>query len=265
MGRRKKNSTGQQQPRKTCLFCSSAADSAEHIFGNWLNKAGRGGDGVRTWTADGKPVIEKGGPFSKKLKIVCKRCNNVWMSRMESEVAPILVRMFDWDGQAPLTLTIDEQIALARWAFKTSVVAAHVNGQPYFPFEQCQDFRTNDTLPQCWIRIGHGGNPSPQDYFNDGDHYDLVGECDFLPANATTKVGGVNTTFPFYAAAFRLFNVVFDVRGYYLPGQDIKATPPPEHQEALPQIWPGLGAPLPWPPSRTVDSIGGVHALVNTR
>ncbi|MCX4745195.1 hypothetical protein OG455_06615 [Kitasatospora sp. NBC_01287] len=260
-----KRSAGQQQSRKKCLFCSSNADSAEHIFADWLHRAYGGGEGVRTWTVDGTPVTEKGGPFSKKLKIVCRPCNNVWMSSMEEKAKPALVKMFDWDGKATLQLDSDEQIALARWGFKTAVVAAHVSGRPVFPLQQCQDFRASDTLPQCWIRIGLGDSPPPRDYFGDNIRYDLVGECDFLPANATMLVDGVKTTFPFYRAAFRLFNVVCDVMGYHLPGAEITATPPPDHQDALTQIWPNPASLVTWPPKRTVDSIGGVHQLVSSR
>lgn len=263
---RKKNSAKQQLARKKCIFCPSNADSAEHVLPDWLNRWGPGGgEGVRQRSANGVPIIETGGPFSKKLKIVCRPCNNVWMSRMEAEAQPALVRMFEWDGVSALQLEPSEQLALARWAFKTAVVAAHVNGEPSFPFQQCRDFRTNDTLPRCFIRIGTCEMPQDGAYSYSAKNYDFVAEFQFLPGNATAEIDGAKTTFPLYRSAFRLYNVAFDLLGYEHPSYVFTPAPPQEIQDALTQIWPSPDEPVTWLPKTTVDSVGGIEKLVTAR
>lgn len=264
MGRKKKDCAKQLPPRKQCIFCPSNADSAEHILPDWLNRWGPGGgEGVRQLNVNGTPVIENGGPFSKKLKLVCRPCNNVWMSGMEAEAQPALVRMFEWDGKAPLQLAPDEQLALARWAFKTAVVAAHVDGQPTFPFQQCRDFHTNNKLPACFIGIGT--SEKPHGYSHGGNSYDLVAEFQYLPANATAQINGVQTTFPLYRAAFRLYNVAFDLLGYEHPSYVFTPVPPQDIQDAITPIWPSQTGLVTWPPKRTVNSIGGIQKLVTSR
>lgn len=49
----------------------------EHVFGDWLRKSGFNGEGVREIIpGDGtQPIVQKGGPFSKKLPIACRSCN----------------------------------------------------------------------------------------------------------------------------------------------------------------------------------------------
>ena len=82
--------------RRTCLFCASSAPlNGEHIFGDWLQNLGYTGEGVREIArGDGsEPIIQRGGPFSKKLKVVCYLCNNEWMSGMETAAQPVLTAM----------------------------------------------------------------------------------------------------------------------------------------------------------------------------
>ena len=68
------------------------------------------------WSADRVSTLQKGGPFSKKLKIACRQCNGVWMSGMETSAKPLLVEMFQRDR---VELNEAAQRDLARWAFRT--------------------------------------------------------------------------------------------------------------------------------------------------
>ncbi|MGW2989347.1 hypothetical protein [Streptomyces goshikiensis] len=261
----KKTSGKEQQPRRQCLFCSSWADSAEHVFPNWLNKLGLGGEGVRQFGNEvGQIRYEQGGPFSKKIKVVCRPCNNVWMSGMEAEARPALTRMLAWDGRNPLQFDAAAQRALARWAFKTAAVAAHLESQQTFPLPHCRAFRQSDQLPRCEVRIGFAKAPPTQQHPYDSRTYDEVGESQFQPATATAWVDGKPTTFPFYRATFRLFNIVFDVMGYVSNDIHLTVIPPQIHQEALTQVWPTTVTSVTWPPAKTVDSIGGVAWLVSS-
>src|SRR5690348_221994 len=112
----------QALPPRICLFCGAIGPlNEEHIYGDWLRNLGFAGEGVREIVpGDGsQPIIQRGGPFTKKLKIVCYPCNNQWMSSMETAAKPLLTAMFNAAGSS---VELDEaaQLALARWAFKTA-------------------------------------------------------------------------------------------------------------------------------------------------
>ena len=54
-----------------------------------------------------------------KARVVCSTCNNGWMSRIEERVKPVLGPMLTGHAAA---LDSAAQVALARWAIKTSMV-----------------------------------------------------------------------------------------------------------------------------------------------
>jgi hypothetical protein len=54
------------------------------------------------------------------VKQVCKTCNNEWMSALEEDVRPFLTPMIL--GEAPVSLTPDNQHALACWTMKTALM-----------------------------------------------------------------------------------------------------------------------------------------------
>src|SRR5438477_5572571 len=74
-------------------------------------------------------VFSEGGAFSKKIKVVCGRCNSGWMSRLEKKAGPILRQLFLASPAAPVRLDRGEQDVLARWAAKTAVVISAIDHQ----------------------------------------------------------------------------------------------------------------------------------------
>jgi len=91
---------------RACIFCEKEGDlSKEHLWPNWLSKMYlRKGDekhtfGSRTYlnkeiVRDG--VYERPGHlFSLKNRVVCQTCNNGWMSKVENDTKPIILRMIN--------------------------------------------------------------------------------------------------------------------------------------------------------------------------
>jgi len=56
--------------------------------------------------------IQQGQVYTKRLKVVCKKCNNTWMSGIEERVKPILIPLIQG---VPITLTEEYKVKLARW------------------------------------------------------------------------------------------------------------------------------------------------------
>jgi hypothetical protein len=106
-----------------CIFCASPADSGEDIFPSWIRKRipqptgpmpvihNVDGTDIDVWNAYQLTFL--------KLKAVCARCNNTWMSRIENKVARILLNMIVGTS---ITLSPEEQVDLATWASLKSIV-----------------------------------------------------------------------------------------------------------------------------------------------
>jgi hypothetical protein len=230
--------------------------NAEHIYGDWLRKLGYTGEGVREIiSGDGStPVIQRGGPFSKKLKIVCYPCNNEWMSGMETAAEPLLTAMFNARGSS-VPLDDAAQLALARWAFKTAAVAAQVDRSDPFPLAHRREFHETDLPPRhAQVRIGTASIPT----FPRGEQ---LAESRFEPKTATITRAGQATSFPFYRATFRLLNVVFDIIGYVADADMLNIDVSDDLGRALLPLWPSAHPQIWWPPVTSLDVIGGVPGL----
>jgi hypothetical protein len=132
-----------QYGRGKCIFCQRQPPdvpmSKEHLFGDWLRELFPRNDatthmlGVLEWI--GAPFRSKpterikpsaqGHSGSKKVRHVCKECNEGWLSeKVESAAKPILTSVLRGD-----VVEIDEdmQRIIATWAAKTVMVAEYVH------------------------------------------------------------------------------------------------------------------------------------------
>lgn len=124
--------------RRVCIFCGGASGariSKEHVFGFWLrdlfprDKTTTHKSVYVQWPdeAGPQPAYEKwshgqGHVGSKKLRVLCQRCNNVQLGRLE-----------EWAKEALLPLIVGNranilpggQQLLATWAAKTAMIAEH--------------------------------------------------------------------------------------------------------------------------------------------
>lgn len=113
---------------RQCAFCGAVGRlTAEHVFGDWLNKIG----------FDPSPRRASAGPlnrlrrdlgvsvgFKQKVRDVCAECNHGWMSRLEESTRLVL---------APLVLGEDIGVSreysacIAAWVQKTALVSMLVS------------------------------------------------------------------------------------------------------------------------------------------
>jgi hypothetical protein len=119
-----------------CIFCLTPGTTGEHLFADWLRvlfprtPTDTRTVGVTQWGKDirGKLYampqrdIERGHSGSKKIRFVCRGCNNGWMSRMEERTKPILTRLIT--GVPHFVSTFDQQ-TLATWVAKTVMVGEY--------------------------------------------------------------------------------------------------------------------------------------------
>jgi hypothetical protein len=122
--------------RGRCIFCERQPPeikiSKEHVFADWLRAIFPRSDkithtlGYVNWTTapgSSRPTITakrgQGHSGSKKVKAVCQSCNETWLSNdIEDAAKPILIPLI---ANQTLTLNVEMQWRLARWAAKTGM------------------------------------------------------------------------------------------------------------------------------------------------
>lgn len=132
---------GRRVQARACIFCGSTPVTREHVWPQWLSR--RFPDSPLNWPNDSnsRPLLrqrakmvapgswvstewedEKGQgntPAEHVVKAACRDCNSGWMSRLEVEAAPIIVRQM-WRRRDQLTDS--ERHILLRWLAKTTAI-----------------------------------------------------------------------------------------------------------------------------------------------
>lgn len=133
---------------KECAFCEHTGKlSNEHIVSQWLADLFPGPISAHYGTGDkAKHFIT--GSMDWKAGVVCKRCNETWMSKIESEHAkPVLTPLVTGELSIPIGLKEAESIAL--FAFKTAVILDHANrkAEPFFSRRIRVAFKNHHSIP----------------------------------------------------------------------------------------------------------------------
>lgn len=125
----------QKSPRK-CIFCGDGNNiSKEHYWPRWLREY-VSIDGKYTYHNGSigqipvpgipehgfelvNPTRRTGDPYSQRLQVVCKSCNNNWMSQLQDAAKPLLIPHIN--GEWPDKNSADQQ-KLAAWAVMFTMV-----------------------------------------------------------------------------------------------------------------------------------------------
>lgn len=118
----------------SCVFCgqTNVKMSKEHVFGDWISRyfieeLGVDLKGVAEMVdVDGQITQFPTTPFQQKVRIVCKPCNEGWMSKLENDVMEMLKLMMI--GK-PVMLRSNAKKHLAFWCAKTALVLDHLHPQ----------------------------------------------------------------------------------------------------------------------------------------
>lgn len=115
-----------------CIFCGGTPLSREHIWADWLRAYIRrnlpyyhSGRAILNPDRSLERATKKysGDPRSRRLKIVCAKCNNGWMSSLQNAAKPILIPLLQG---AAATLSHDRQNTLAAWVAMTVICAEYL-------------------------------------------------------------------------------------------------------------------------------------------
>ena len=160
--------------QRRCIFCGSPKVSGEHLWPEWMHpylpkqpnamkreiynhiKLGK----VLS-LAQKKP--QQGHTYTKKVRAVCKPCNEIWMSRIEEEAKPILIPLL---RGLPLLLDREKRSKLAVWlALKVMVGESHDPRDAVTMQEDRTAFMLSRTIPP-YMKIWIGSHDSEDWYMS---------------------------------------------------------------------------------------------------
>ena len=158
-----------QQPQGKCIFCNGKGLSKEHIWSDWLKEiiprnSAHGNSWAGAWidpkfqefkwTKLPREESRQGPVISRKVRNVCKACNNGWISEVVNRAKPILKRLAT--GQA-LHLMDDDRSKLIAWLALSTIMQEFANpGTHVIQATDRQFLMENKSPPQQWsIWIGH--------------------------------------------------------------------------------------------------------------
>jgi hypothetical protein len=128
---------------ETCIFCGNPADSKEDLFPRWILKRVNTRQPLRRQLGDAPPELTEDQEV--RLPCVCQRCNNTWMSGMETTVKKFMGAMIEG-----LYFSLDRQNQqnLAEWAVKCAMCNDTVDVHPrFFTEAECYAFKRKRTIP----------------------------------------------------------------------------------------------------------------------
>lgn len=160
-------------PPRRCIFCGGTPISKEHIWPAWMRPylpAGQFAQFIRSSDLRGPipqlragPLNRKGDGRSQKLKVVCRPCNNNWMSVLQDRTKATLVPLLLNDIQE---ISEPEHELLATWATMFTMVYETCQPNPVRTATtgaQRSLFKAEQKPPQHWIFwcAPHDGVSSP--------------------------------------------------------------------------------------------------------
>lgn len=237
-----------------CIFCGEGKLSKEHIWANWLREyIPRPLEKHKVRSAlimpddiKEKVQVRSGDPHSRRIRCVCRGCNNGWMSQLQELAKPVLIPLIK--GQATIINRKNARL-LAGWASMFVMVAEFMNSEMVaVPAQDRAWLRLHKTPPSHW-RIWVGSHECTQISKWNHNVVTLAHGEDEKGAQSYPPVPNTQTS-TFLVGDQLLFHVMSSVVGRRL----VSRWRHPKGIEAkLPLVWPFKGRAFHWPPAGTLS------------
>jgi hypothetical protein len=246
-----------------CVFCGSLGVTKQHIWPDWLKKVipREGSEHFQLLTkikaTDPKLVTlqpelqsHNGPTGSRKIRNVCAKCNNGWMSKLESSAKPILI---DLMSSKKVFLDFDQQEILSNWIVMISIMAEYTDKATLaIPDNHRYHLMQNKPISDGWrIWIGtYSGIEWKQRYRHQGGvvalkNIDHVTYFEVATQFSTFVIGSLlihatSTTIPNHYP-------IFD----------------PRISDYLVQIWPRIAPSVTWPSPMIISDKNAIDIADN--
>jgi hypothetical protein len=171
---------------RLCLMCGNPliARAREHVFPQWLlEHLGIRDERVRGihWKHNGtgfeeKPVSLREMDYASMTEgRVCATCNQGWMSQLEDNARPLLIKMID--GSCKIGSLKDSETALlGRWAAKTSyMLNSSANFNLRVPETHRQILRNGDLIPSNVAVVATQHIPTERSHWVQNSSWNVIG------------------------------------------------------------------------------------------
>lgn len=237
-----------------CIFCGSQYQiTKEHVFPVWLRDIFRRGptDTHTFGFHDENPITPgastvarrrsgQGQVGSKKIRKVCRQCNNGWLSRLEDDARPILYDLVY--GNSRQLSPLDQRI-LSDWIVKTTMTAEFlIHDQIAIKQEERVEYRFR-RLPRPNWRLWCGPYSGRKFRACGVFHYGFGLYLPPLPMRQGIK----NTQFTILGLGH------FLAVSFSSEDERLTLELGDNWQRALYRLWPSSWRPLQWPLGRSID------------
>jgi len=246
--RKERQDIAEKGPRQ-CVFCTNNANSPEHVWSKWMAPHFKrtAHDAREEFFQDFHPKTagpptrheKHGHPTTMKLKVVCRVCNNGWMSGVESAAKPFIEPMLTGKRTR---LNSEAQRAVTTWmAMKMMIVERASWTTAVFTRDQALSFAMNRSPPDnLKVSLLHSHDEFAGTRVSRGyaglfkNREDSVGK-DNMP-NTQSVMFGIGQLL-----IFAIHSQLSDLEMGKLRKKFAK------------QIWPARRLLVTWPPSQTVN------------
>ena len=157
------------QEVRRCIFCGATGLSKEHIWSDWLktliarrkehtqDKAKFDFDNTTKTFGTLEPLVSKkvqGCPTQKKVRVVCEKCNNGWMSRAVEDAKPIASKLILGER---CQYNEDDLRKLTIWLAITTVMQDFIGDSHISPEDRVILMNTSEPPPDWTMWIGYYG------------------------------------------------------------------------------------------------------------
>ena len=237
---------------RSCIFCDNRPSTKEDAWPLWLIRLLRTGPGRIDGERGGRRFVWRVVEPGLKVKFVCARCNNGWMSDLENRVKPIIETLV---GEERVTLSSVDQATLATWAVKNAMVFEALRfGRSWF-FAKTDRVALREALsPTPWTAVWIAKCVEPPGAFCSASNLSGVA------GRLADQVKAYVTTMCFGPLAIQVLTYKLPSSVALSANVTAEPKPGPWEQVTIP-IWPAQLAPVAWPPSLGLSGELGIEAF----
>jgi hypothetical protein len=148
------------RPQRFCIFCRKAGLTHEHVWADWLKRFIPKTAVEYTYLAatlhptqsDFKRKKIAGDLQSRRLRVVCKSCNNGWMGKLQERAKPRLLPLMQSEVTA---FDAGVQETIAAWIAMFTMVAEHFDPRKVVSTQAEREYLRKNRKPppnwQIWI------------------------------------------------------------------------------------------------------------------